>query len=189
MTKKMLMPIVAAVIVLLGMCSLFVANSSLTATVHSDGRTIDVLASNNDALRDQVKSLGETPVAPPADSVTSSPEGQKGGTGTPGRAPTSAEIFAQVKTYCQFSFCVGPQGSTGAAGQNGTDGTPGQNGADGQSITGPAGPAGTSGTDGQPPASWTYTDTFGVTSTCARTDPFDPAAPTYSCAPTEGATP
>lgn len=77
----------------------------------------------------------------------------------------------------------GPTGPPGSAGTNGADGS---DGAD-STVPGPQGEPGTpgsNGVDGQPPTSWTYTDAVGIRYTCNRTDPFDPSAPTYSCAPT-----
>jgi hypothetical protein len=54
-----------------------------------------------------------------------------------------------------------PKGDPGNPGSDGKDGSDGQ--------------------DGQPPVSWTYTDALGMQHTCTRTDPFDPASPTYAC--------
>jgi hypothetical protein len=195
MQKRMIAPVVAALIVLLGMGSLFIANTSLTTAVHSDGRTIDVLAANNDALRAQVKSLGETPVAPPAATVTSSPptDGRDGRDGQDARPATPSELLAQVYAYCATVSCDGQPGrdgvtvtgQPGTAGVNGADGAPGASG-----VKGDPGAAGPSGTPGEPPSSWTYTDALGIQNTCTRTDPFDATVPTYTCAPTpEGATP
>lgn len=83
---------------------------------------------------------------------------------------------------------IGPHGEPGDPGANGQDGAPGANGADGApGATGPQGEPGvdgkdgTNGADGEPPFSWTYTDALGIPYSCTRSEPFDPAAPTYAC--------
>ncbi|MBP5922196.1 collagen-like protein [Streptomyces sp. LBUM 1483] len=111
------------------------------------GEAVSILASDVRELRTQVKSEGETPVAPdPSDAVDdlparaevpvpipgpSGPRGAQGEEGVPGEP--------------------GPSGSPGRAGENGSDGqagTPGEPGAEGPA--GPAGPAGPPGAQGEP---------------------------------------
>jgi hypothetical protein len=94
--------------------------------------------------------------------------GEKGDIGVPGQTGPKGE--------------TGATGSEGAAGPAGAQGDPGPAGAQGPAgATGATGPAGAAGV---PPLSWTYTDPLGIPYSCTRTDPFDPTAPTYSCAPT-----
>lgn len=90
----------------------------------------------------------------------------------------------------------GPEGIQGPPGVAGQTGTAGTNGAD-SSTPGPQGPAGANGANGlngadgaagQPPFSWTQPGILGP-ETCTRTDPFDPASPTYQCTTDQGATP
>lgn len=111
------------------------------------GEAVSILASDVRQLRTQVKSEGETPVAPdPSDAVDdlparsevpvpipgpSGPRGVQGEPGVPGE--------------------TGPSGSPGRAGEDGSDGqagTPGEPGAEGPA--GPAGPAGPPGAQGEP---------------------------------------
>lgn len=92
---------------------------------------------------------------------------------------------------------VGPEGSIGPRGFPGTQGNTGSPGARG--TRGPAGPAGKDGAqgaagapgsngtdgrdgaDGKPPTGWTYVDALGISHTCSKSEPFDPASPTYTC--------
>jgi hypothetical protein len=112
------------------------------------------------------------PVGADGTSITGppGPPGPAGANGIDGRDGTDGVDGATV---------TGPPGPAGAEGVDGQDGQDGQDGADGQSISGPAGPAGA---DGQPPTAWTYTDPLGIDYICDRTDPFDTAQPTYTCA-------
>lgn len=135
---------------------------------------------NAERLYQQLLDLGKVPAAQKPSEVVPGPSGARGAQGESG--------------------AVGPRGDMGVPGQTGPAGPPGATGEPGQTgAQGPEGPAGTAGpagdpgatgttgpggADGQPPVSWTYTDAFGVSQTCNRTDPFDPSAPTYSCAPT-----
>lgn len=173
--RTKLLPIAAALIVLLGVGGMFLALTANTVT-------IQVLANNNDALRDQVKSLGQTPVAPPAGDVTNNaplvgapgPQGLRGEIGPVGPVGPMGEMGLP-----------GQVGPPGVAGANGI-GEPGPTGPQGESgVAGPAGASGAPGADGQPPYAWTQPGLVpGSTVTCTRTDPFDPMAPTYTCAPT-----
>lgn len=124
--------------------------------------------------------------------------------------PTAPQVAQAVATYCNVhGQCAGPPGSPGTSGSagptgsTGLPGNPGQNatadqiadavttycaahnnciGKDGEAgPTGSAGPPGSSGQPGQPPVSWKYTDALNIEHTCNRTDPFDPASPTYTC--------
>lgn len=152
---------------------LVASNVTQSSTLREQSGIISTLSANNDALREQVKAQGQVPVAPPAHDVVGEKgdPGNSGPQGVPGRPPTSEEISTAVRAYCSvFNGCMGPQGSAGSNGANGADGAPG-----------PAGPAGADGAPGQPPASWTFTDRLGMQHSCTRTDPFDPAAPTYTC--------
>lgn len=125
----------------------------------------------------------------PAPSVVEGQAGQPGQNGTNGRDATDVQVFDAVRDYCMLRVnCQGPTGLTGtsgASGANGADGATGASGSDGatgaQGPQGDPGPAGANGVDGQPPFAWTYTDMLDVDHTCTRTDPFDPASPTYIC--------
>jgi len=102
--------------------------------------------------------------------------GSEGQPGTPGEPGTDGEPGA-----------TGPQGGTGPqgpAGEPGPEGAPGPSGPQGEpGEPGEPGPDGEPGTDGEPPQSWTFSYlTFSYV--CERTDPFDPANPTYTCAVT-----
>lgn len=131
-------------------------------------------------LAKQVRRLGGTPVVTPeslpeADAPIVGDPGPRGATGP--RGPR------------------GPQGPTGPAGEDGRDG---KDGTDGTGETGPAGPQGPAGppgpagapgkdgtpgkdgapgADGKPVGSFTFTDSFGATYTCADPDGDN----TYTC--------
>jgi hypothetical protein len=161
---------------------------------HERHQTIEQLSKNNDALRAQIQGLGQKPVAPPAaDVVNQSAAAAPGRNGTNGvngidgisinsvvcdAAGVWQVSYSNGKSESDFGPCVA---TPGAAGTNGTNGT---NGADGA--------PGAPGADGQPPLSWTFTtqqtdllgNTTTTTHTCTRDAPFDPSAPTYTCAPT-----
>jgi pilus assembly protein FimV len=140
---------------------------------------------NAQKLYQQLLEAGQQPQGQNPATVT----GAQGQAGTNGKDATDAQVQAGIERYCTFNKgcqadpvpgpagAAGATGSPGAAGTNGTDGAPGKDGA--------AGAPGAPGADGQPPSSWTYTttDVLGNTTThqCTRSDPFDPAAPTYSC--------
>jgi len=96
--------------------------------------------------------------------------GSPGATGAEGPGPTSDQVAAAVSSFCAaHNQCQGPAGASGSRG------------ASGATVTGPPGENGSNGADGQPPLSWTYVDHIGMTHTCTRDDPFNPAAPTYHC--------
>jgi hypothetical protein len=150
-------------------------------------QTILQMSKDIDALRKQVQTTGETPVAPPAAEIIAGSTGEAGKNGLDGTNGQDGNGVQSMDCQSDGSWlityskaapqtvagpCVGQQGPAGANGANGADSTV-------------AGPAGAPGADGQPAVSWTfpYTDELGttVTYTCVRDDPFDPAAPTYHC--------
>jgi len=229
--RRGLSPNVVTAIAVIGLLG---AMAFLMAAVDRQDGQLAQLSTNNDALRSQVKSQGETPVAPPAKTVTgkTGSDGEIGLTGAAGRPPTAGEVQEQVAAYCGVRLdcrgqagatstvpgpvgAIGPtstvpgvagadgsDGATGTAGTVGASGSPGTPGADG--ANGTNGSDGTDGADGAPgaasttpgptgeaPVSWTFTDTTDTQHKCTRTEPYDPAAPTYSCAaqPTDGETP
>jgi hypothetical protein len=111
------------------------------------GKAVSILASDVRQLRTQVKSEGETPVAPdPSEAVDDLPAraevpvpipGPSGARGERGEAGVPGE--------------PGASGSPGRDGEDGSDGqagTPGEPGAEGPA--GPAGPAGPPGAQGEP---------------------------------------
>lgn len=155
--------ILSAAVLAVSIIALLVSNLALSASTQNQGALIGTLITDNTALRKQVLATGQKPVAPPPS--TRVVEKQTGATGATGPA--------------------GPQGLPGS------DSTvPGPAGSDGKTVVGPPGADGKDGTngtdgkdgdDGQPPQSWTYSTGLGVTKTCNRDDPFDPAHPTYTC--------
>jgi len=119
---------------------------------------------------------------PVGDTGPAGPQGEPGPAGPPGvRGDPGA---AGAPGLVGDTGAPGPAGGPGPSGDTGTAGNPGEPGATGPAgpvgNAGPAGPPGDVGPAGEPPVSWTYTDLLGE-HTCSRTDPFDPAAPTYSC--------
>jgi len=154
--------IVAAVVLAVSAVGLVVTTISQSIALQQQGGVIATLSANNDALREQVQSQGEIPVAPPSEQVVGAP----GPIGAPGPA--------------------GPKGDPGRDGRDGRDGAEGALGSSGTPGTvgpqGPQGPAGVDGSAGEPPASWRFTYLF-TTYECTRSTPFDAAAPTYTCNP------
>lgn len=147
----------------------------------------------SDALCSAAESVAASPaVTPQGIPGSTGPQGDVGPQGIPGApGPPGADATGVPGQ-------PGPPGEPGPPGRdgsNGSDGAAGSPGADATGIPGPAGPPGPAGEPGapgvnggdgpagQPPFSWTYTDILGTSYLCSRTDPFDPAAPTYSCAP------
>lgn len=171
--------------------ALVVAHSEADAQAKSYSELFD----NYSKLYKQIEGTGHAPTAPAPSNVEQPVAGATGATGAQGPGPSDAQVFTGIQQYCTITaFCVGPAGPPGPAGVSGAVGSSGQDGATGAAgqdgATGPQGSPGMNGVDGQPPLSWTYTDELGISQTCSRTDPFDPTAPTYSCAPTpQGATP
>ncbi|MCI2959558.1 collagen-like protein [Agromyces atrinae] len=196
----------AVLAVLGGGIYLATANADLRSQLNLAHDDLRASQENAESLYDQLLAEGVRPDAERPSEVVSTP-GTQGPRGDAGRPPTLDEISSAVERYCApRSGCIGPAGLAGsdgapgiagASGQPGSEGPAGTPGANGQpGDTGPAGPPGPTGlpgTDGapgidgapgpagQPPSSWTFTDD-GVQHTCSRTDPFDPASPTYICA-------
>lgn len=130
----------------------------------------DRVVSNNDRLIQiyddlykQTQAEGIQPTTPDPSSVKSDsqdgvlvgPRGADGATGQAGRAPTSAEVLAAVRSYCATNnSCMGERGQAGAKGDKGEPGAAstipgpsGSAGANGKDSTVP-GPAGSPGADG-----------------------------------------
>lgn len=145
------------------------------ATEKADNARYQQLFDNYSSLYKEFgQSTGTEPSAPSPALV----EGPAGATGSTGATGARGDIGVPGQT--------GPAGPPGAAGSSGSAGDAGPAGVQGDpgpaGPQGPAGVAGPGGADGQPPLSWTYDDALGISYTCNRTDPFDPSAPTYSCA-------
>lgn len=96
----------------------------------------------------------------------------------PGPAPTDAQVAAGVAAFCVANGdCQGPAGAVSTV--------PGPPPTDAQVAAGVAAFCSANGDcAGQPPISWVSVDANGRSSTCVRDIPFDPTAPTYTCAPT-----
>lgn len=158
-----------------------------------------VAASDNaaaaDALADQVRSLGQTPVIDTGQ-LRVGPQGQRGPEGSPGRpgigrpGPVGPAGPPGPQPPCvdRPSGCVGPGGPEGPEGAP-AEPIPGPRGDPGESVQGPPGPAGPPGPEGapgqpgSPPTSFRFTDALGREQQCTR-DPESPdSAPTYSCEP------
>lgn len=184
---------VRAIVILLVTVMMSVSVASMALTNNQQAGQIVTLSENNDALRDQVKQSGETPVAPPASSVVDGKNGADGVAGARGLNGFDGKDGKDGESII---------GETGAAGADGESIT-GPTGASGESIVGPTGDTGGTGSDGaaggtgatgatgpggEPVYGWTQPGrTPGSTETCARAEPFDPATPTYTC--TETVTP
>lgn len=155
---------------------------------HAQDKQIDSLAQSLADANSRLQSAG----LPTVPTIIQGSAGQSGQDGRDGRSVLSVTcepsgvwsvVFDDGTTTTAGGGCVGQAGVNGTAGQPGTDGTPGVDGAPGTpGADGAPGPAGPDGTPGQPPLSWTWSDARD-TYTCTRTDPFDPASPTYTCAP------
>jgi hypothetical protein len=149
---------------------------------------IDVLVTDGETVQDQIRELGEEPAAPPPTERTDGEPGPAGAIGPQGPpGPQGPRGFPGLPGPDGLPGGVGP---AGPAGEVGTAGEPGPAGAEGEAgpagpegATGPEGPAGA---DGQPPLSWTFFFPNGVEHTCTRSDPFDPANPTYTCESQQG---
>lgn len=186
----------ATIVAALAVLGLLVVMVFLMVQVTDKDSKISQLATNTDALREQVKGLDETPVAPPAKEVTGQP-GPVGATGSQGPRGYPGEPGPQgVMGVPGLPGPAGAPGPAGVPGEAGADGAPGPQGVPGPSgvdgAPGAVGPPGPSGAAGAPPVGWVWTDPLGIEYSCTRTTPFDPAAPRYECAPTEipeGATP
>lgn len=110
--------------------------------------------------------------------------GPQGSPGAPGsNGPPGADGVPGVDGTQGLPGPPGPAGPAGVPGSSGATGPAGQDGAPGPAgTTGDPGAPGPDGSPGAPPAGWTWTDPDGVSYTCAPTEAFDPAAPTYACA-------
>lgn len=147
------------------------------------------------ALAQQVRSLGGTPIVAPAQPGPQGPTGPQGipgqqgvpGIGVPGPqgligpqglpGPPGTGVpgkDGQPGTQGQ----PGASGAPGASGQPGASGAPGKPGADGK--PGPTGQQGTPGRNGTPATQETYTYSDGSTVTCTRTGGTD-TDPHYTC--------
>ncbi|MDY7542589.1 MULTISPECIES: hypothetical protein [unclassified Cryobacterium] len=205
--------ILAALTIAAGFLGLSVVATSQAGTIHDQGSTIQTLAENSDALRQQVKDTGEVPVAPPADAIVDAApttpgagaRGLTGDTGAVGRPPTSEEVAGSVASYCVIRLdCTGPTGPAslipGAKGDTGTAGQdsqiPGQTGATGDTgATGAVGAIGLTGTSVtaiacQGDGYWLFTltlpDSTTTTQTVAgpcRVDPMPAPIPTQGVTP------
>lgn len=166
----------------LGAAALLVGAVTLVAlwraqdAVTSSEATSAALAGDVAALREQVRSLGATPVAPaPEVRVERGATGDRGPAGPPGRDGRDArpasmdELVAAVSLFCGPTSCIGPQGPQGPAGPQGPTGPQGE--------TGAAGPAGPPGEPGPAPQSFTFTAQGQRTFEC--TDPDGDGA--YTC--------
>ena len=131
--------------------------AAANATAREDRSTLiaqlDEERAKVDALYEQLRAIGEDPVASPGPSSPaqpgpSGPTGPQGVPGADGRAPTAAEVLVAVQAYC--ASVGGCRGADGTNGTNGTDGTPGADGTPGS--PGPQGPAGQDGAPGAPGA-------------------------------------
>lgn len=98
--------------------------------------------------------------------------------GEPGRAATGAEILVAVQTVCADAACVGEPGEDG---QDAPPVTDEQVQAQVAAYCDARGECrGEPGSAGQPPLSWVWTAGDRMY-TCRRDDPFDLAAPRYTC--------
>lgn len=183
----------AAIALAAAMIGLTATGTSQSITIGNQASLIQTLSENSDALRDQVKDSGETPIAPQAKVVVgeagkAGEAGSQGPRGLDGAPGPQGDMGLPGQTGPPgLNGAPGAPGSPGSDGSNGAPGPPGPAGAD-STVPGPAGPPGAdgaAGAPGQPPAGWTYTDRLGMNYQCTRTEPFDPAAPTYVCAPKE----
>jgi len=134
--------VILASLVLAGtLAGLVVVNLAQTVTIQGQSATISALATNSDALRNQVKDSGQKPVAPPADSVVDSPpkDGAVGRAGSDGSDGKDGLIGL-----------TGAAGAMGLPGELGADGVAGVDGSDGADSTTP-GPVGATGADSAVP--------------------------------------
>lgn len=168
------------------------ANRQLAQDKAAESTAIGALSTALDQTRTQLQQHGVVPKAPPPSTIIQSVPGAQGAVGPAGATGPQG-----------VAGSPGPIGPTGPAGAVGKTGATGPTGATGQTgpagVAGPAGPQGDpgpagaqgpAGASGQPPAGWTYTDATGATYDCERVSNFDPAAPRYTCTPTNtGGTP
>lgn len=141
-----LVTLLSAAVLALIAGGLLASNITQTATIQDQTSIISTLSANNDALRKQVQSQGQTPVAPPADDVIAQKgdPGAVGPAGPQGPGATDAQVSRQIEIYCAaHNDCAGPAGANGVGtnGQNGSDGAPGAD----STIPGPQGAPGADG--------------------------------------------
>lgn len=165
-----------------------VANADLREQLRESHGETAASQANAESLYQQLLDNGVKPEADKPSDVLPGPVGATGATGSKGER---GDVGLPGQTGPSGPAGEpGTAGSPGVAGKDGAPGQPGANGTDGApGPQGQPGPQGSPGADGQPPLSWTYTDILGAIFQCTRTTPFDPAAPTYACAPTPGGTP
>jgi len=96
------------------------------------------------------------------------PTPKNGTDGQNGANATAAQVASAVAAYCGQAN----EPCRGATGEKGEKGDPPPCMAEASQCRG---------ADGQPPAGWTTSYSDGSTETCSRADPFDPAAPHYTC--------
>ena len=164
-------------VVLLGI-AFFVFRSGAATRDEEQDRTIATLEIQSDAnaqdaqaLADQVKQLGATPVVEPSQPGERGPRGEQGPPGRDGAPGPQGPAGPQGADGAPGM--LGPAGPAGEQGPEGAQGEPGPAGVDGQD--------GAAGADGQPPASWTWTDVAGRTQSCTRDAGSPDSAPTYTC--------
>jgi hypothetical protein len=160
--------------------------AELRAATRTNESTARQLGAGLAEANRRLEAAGEAPVPVPQVSIVAGPAGAAGLQGPVGAAGLVGPVGA--------SGAPGAVGAPGPAGQAGTDGSAGADGQPGpagpvgaQGDPGPAGVQGQPGTDGaggEPPLSWAFT-VGDTTYTCTRADPFDPAAPTYTCPATD----
>ena len=125
--------------------------SELGATATTNQEAVGVLASDIDALREQVEGLGQKPVAPPPEervedipSSVAGPQGEQGPRGFPGM-PGPPGLPGGVGPQGRAGE-TGTQGGSGVGGEQGPQGDRGEPGPQGE--PGPAGPPGPQGEPG-----------------------------------------
>lgn len=161
----------------------------LCVKVVSQDRDLRGEQARGDALAQQVRSLGGTPVVGPRGAAGAAgligPSGPPGATGVSGKPGKDGKDGSPGP-----SGSPGPAGPAGAAGSPGPAGPTGPAGQDGASgAPGKDGSSGSDGKNGAPPSSWTYTDQDGNEYRCVPVDDFDPDNPRYTCTQTSTASP
>lgn len=176
-----LVVIVAVVGVIAGGAYLASANSDLRIELADAHDELQASQANAERLYQQLLDEGVRPDAEKPSEVVEGPAGERGDTGPRGLQGEPGEPGPPGPPGQPGGIgAPGEPGAPGEQGEPGPAGPPGEAGAPG--AAGPAGADGAHGTPGQPPTSWTFTFAF-VDYRCDRADPFDPAAPTYSCMP------
>lgn len=208
-------PVIAAVISAVGALALGAIFLITRADLRTDVEALARQSASNaavaednaqaaDALADQVRSLGQTPVVEPdrlpePDQVRRAPgptQAQiaaavaaycaEGRCAAPG--PTPEQVAAAVEAYCAGNRCRGEQGDEGqdAEGPTAADiaNAVATYCADRDQCSGDDGTDGADGAPGRPPAGWSYTDGDGRSYECSPDTPPDPGtAPRYTCRP------